>query len=140
VIHNVLLDAGPLAALINPRDQWHAWARAQFAEIVPPLLTCQAVVSEACFLARRAHGGLAGILGLIERRVVVLDLTLKDHFDEVSALMHKYMDVPMSVADGCLVRMSELVGTCTVLTLDSDFRIYRRHKRQRIPLLLPPNL
>jgi uncharacterized protein len=82
----------------------------------------------------------SGVLGLIACHVVARDLVLKDHFDEVAALMHKYLDVPMSVADGCLVRRSELWKTCTVLTLDSDCRIYPRHKRQRIPLLVPPDL
>jgi predicted nucleic acid-binding protein len=138
VIRHVVLDAGPLAALVNPRDQWHEWARAQFGEIVPPLLTCEAVISEACFLARRSDGGVNGVLGLMERGVVELSLGLKEHFAEVAALMRRYANVPMSVADACLVRLSEVVADCAVLTLDRDFRIYRRHRRQRIPLVIPP--
>jgi predicted nucleic acid-binding protein len=76
VIQHVLIDAGPLTALVNPRDQWHDWVRGQFADLVPPLLTCEAVVSEACFLLRRAHDGVAAILGLIDRGVVELSLSL----------------------------------------------------------------
>ena len=140
VIHNVLLDAGPLAALVNPRDQWHEWVRSQFGEIVPPLVTCESAISEACFLARRTHGGVDGVLGLVDRGVVELGFTLKEDFGEVAALMRRYSNVPMSLADACLVRMSELVPNCTVFTLDSDFRIYRRHKRQTIPLLIPPDV
>jgi predicted nucleic acid-binding protein len=138
VIQNVLLDAGPLAALINPRDQWHEWARSQFGEITPPLVTCESVISEACFLAGRAHGGAAAVPGLLERGVVELGFVLKDQLNEVSALMGRYANIPMSLADACLVRMSELASDCTVLTLDADFRIYRRHRKQRIPLLIPP--
>lgn len=136
----VLLDAGPLVALVNPRDQWHAWARLQFGELVPPLLTCESVLSEACFLARRAPGGANAILALAERGVIALDFSLKEQFLETAALMRQYVNVPMSLADACLVRMSELVANSVVLTLDRDFHVYRRHRRQKIPLLIPPEL
>jgi predicted nucleic acid-binding protein len=138
VIQYVVLDAGPLVALINPRDRWHEWVRSQFAEIVPPLVTCEAVMSEACFLAQRTRGGIAGVLGLVDTGVVEVDFALKAHFGEVAAQMRRYANIPMSLADACLVRMSELTPNAVILTLDSDFRIYRRHRRQRIPLLIPP--
>ena len=138
MIEKVLLDAGPLAALVNPRDQWHEWARSEFREIVPPLLTCESVLSEACFLARRAPGGADAILALAERGVIELDFSLQERFVEIADLMRQYANVPMSLADACLVRMSELVAESVVLTLDRDFRVYRRHKRQKIPLLMPP--
>lgn len=133
----VLLDAGPLAALVNPRDQWHEWARSQLAEIAPPLLTCESVLSEACFLARRAPGGADVLLGLVERGVIRLDFSLKEQYREVTALMRQYANVPMSLADACLVRMSELEADSVVLTLDGGFRVYRRNRRQKIPLLTP---
>ena len=138
MIRRVIVDTGPLVALVDQGDEQHAWVQSQFAEIVPPLVTCEAVLTEACFLARRARNGVAGILGLIERGVVELGLNLNEHFRQVADLMRKYANVPMSLADACLVRMSELVSDCALLTLDSDFRIYRRHKRQKIPLLIPP--
>jgi predicted nucleic acid-binding protein len=137
VIRNGILDTGPMIALIDRRDQHHAWVQAQFADVVPPLLTCEAALTEACFLARRTHGGVDRVLGLVERGVVELGLNLKEHFSEVAALMRRYANVPMSLADGCLVRMSELVGECVVFTLDRDFRIYRRHGRQKIPVVMP---
>lgn len=137
MIRNVLLDAGPLVALLNRRDRWHAWVRSQFAEMVPPLVTCEAVLSEACFLAGRAHGGVRGVLGLVDRGVVELGFDLKEHFGAVAALMRRYANVPRSLADACLVRMAELVAGCVVFTLDSDFRIYRRHGRQKVPLVIP---
>lgn len=140
MIVTVLLDASPLVALVNPRDQWHAWARLQFGELVPPLLTCESVLSEACFLARRAPGGANAILALAERGVIALDFSLKEQFLETAALMRQYVNVPMSLADACLVRMSELVANSVVLTLDRDFHVYRRHRRQKIPLLIPPEL
>ena len=139
MIRNVLLDAGPLAALVNPRDRRQGWARSRFSEILPPLLTCEAVLSEACFLAQRAQGGVPGILGMIDRGVVALAFDLREQFAEAAILIRRYANIPMSVADACLVRMSEIVPNCTVLTLDGDFRIYRRHGRRTIPLLIPPD-
>ncbi len=140
MIRNALVDTGPLIALIDQRDRYHAWAKARFGEIVPPLLTCESVLSEACFLARRLRAGVPAILGLFEQGVCALTFALASNFDLVSATIQQYADVPMSLADACLVRMSEIVANCVVLTLDSDFRIYRRHKRQRIPLLMPSDI
>ena len=140
MIRSVILDTGPLIALIDHRDHRHPWIQSQFANIQPPLLTCEPVLTEACYLARRLHGGTQATFELFERGVVRLAFDLAENFWQVSSLMERYGNVPMSLADGCLVRMSELVANCTVLTLDSDFRIYRRDKRQRIPLLIPPDV
>ena len=139
MIQNVIVDAGPLIALVDERERYHGWVRSRFSEIVPPLRTCEAVLSEALFLAQRWSAGLPAILGLFEKSACSLDFALTPNFDEVSAKLQQYADVPMALADACLVRMSELVPNCTVLTLDQDFRIYRRHKRERIPLLIPPD-
>jgi predicted nucleic acid-binding protein len=139
VIGRVLADTGPLIALIDRREKHHAWVQTQFADISPPLLTCEGVVTEACYLARRTNAGPQAVLELLERGVVVLAFNLHDNLSEVSSFMERYASVPMTLADGCLVRMSELVADCAIFTLDSDFRIYRRHKRQRIPLLMPPD-
>jgi predicted nucleic acid-binding protein len=139
MIGRVLLDTGPLLALINKRDQHHAWAVARFADMKPPLLTCESVLAEACHLTDRLRGGKQGVLELIQRGAVELAFALKEHFTPVSSLMRRYANVPMSLADACLVRMSELVADAVVFTLDSDFRIYRRHSRQSIPLLIPPH-
>jgi predicted nucleic acid-binding protein len=138
VIRGVLLHTGPLIALIDQRDKRHARVEAQFDEVLPPLLTCEAVVTEACHLARRIAGGTQAVLDLFARGVVRLAFDLDDNFASVSSLMQRYANVPMSLADACLVRMSELVPKCVVFTLDRDFRIYRRHKREKIPLLIAP--
>jgi predicted nucleic acid-binding protein len=140
VIRHVLVDTGPLIALLDRREQHHAWVQAQFAEISPPLLSCDAVLGEACHLARRTNVGTQAVLELFERGVLTLAFRLHENLFEVSSLMQRYASMPMSLADGCLVRLSELVGECTIFTLDSDFKIYRRHKKQKIPLLMPPDV
>lgn len=140
MIQRVIVDTGPIVALINARDQWHDWVRAQFDEIVPPLATCEAVLSEACFLARRTRGGDDAVLTLVDRGVIELAFDLRDQFSNVSGLMRRFANVPMSIADACLVRMAELPGDRPILTLDGDFRIYRKHRRRRIPLVIPEQM
>jgi hypothetical protein len=76
-------------------------------------------------------------MGLVDRGVIQLGWGLKEHFAEVSALMRRYANVPMSLADACLVRMSELEPNCTIFTLDHDFQIYRRNRSRMISLLIP---
>jgi predicted nucleic acid-binding protein len=134
----VLLDTGPLIALLDDRDGHHAWAKLQFGQLAVPLFTCEAVLTEACFLAQRMSPRADEVLGLFERGVVELAFDLHGEFDQVAGLMRRYANLPMSLADACLVRMSELTADCVVLTLDGDFRIYRRHVRKSIPLLMPP--
>lgn len=134
----IILDAGPLVALLNPRDVHHDWVRAQWDHIESPLLTCEAVVTEACFLARRlAHRGQEKVLEFVRRGVLDLSFPLADEIDAVAQLVAKYSDVPVSLADASLVRMSELHRSSPDLTLDADFTTYRRTRRQRIPLLSP---
>ena len=133
-----ILDAGPLIALLDARDQHHRWVRERWDSIKPPLLTCEAVVVEACFLARRlVHRGPDKILQIIQRGTLDLTFSLSRETDAVVRLMKKYRGVPMSLADACLVRMSELHPSSPVLTLDRDFTIYRRNRHGRIPLLSP---
>jgi len=135
----VICDTGPLVAFFNRQDRHHEWAVAQWDRIEPPLLTCEAVVSEACFLLQTTSGGSAGVLELVRRGVVNLAFTFSDNVDPVATLMKKYAGVPMSFADACLVRMTELYDTSAMITLDSDFTFYRKHIRRAIPLLMPPS-
>jgi predicted nucleic acid-binding protein len=133
----VVLDTGPLVALLNARDRDHEWSVAQWADIEPPLLTCESVVSEACYLLAETRSGGAGVLEMVARGALDTSFRLADHVRQVRALMKKYADQPMSVADACLVRMAEVHGQSAVLTLDRDFAVYRKHGRQVIPLLTP---
>ncbi|MBI2397258.1 MAG: PIN domain-containing protein [Xanthomonadales bacterium] len=133
----LILDTGPWVALHCRDEQHHAWAKAQFARTSEPLLTCEAVVAETCFLLARGGFDPGKALQLIERGVVQLAMHLDEEIATVRALFQRYDNVPASLADACLIRMSELFDPSRVLTLDSDFRIYRRHGRKTIPLLTP---
>lgn len=133
----VVLDTGPLVALLNRRDRYHAWAKSRFGEIEPPLLTCEAVLVEAAHLLRGQREGPPAVLRLLERNTVTVRFRLENEAPRVRELMVRYADRPMSLADACLVRMAELQTGSPILTLDSDFEIYRMHRRRVIPTIQP---
>lgn len=132
-----LVDTGPLVALLDRRDAWHAWARSAFDDVEAPLLTCEAVLSEACFLLARARHSPALVLDLVERGVIEPRFSLRGEGRHVKALLERYGDVLMSFADACLVRMAELAPGAALLTLDRDFLVYRLHRRRRLRLIAP---
>jgi len=132
-----LLDSGPLVAFYDRKDAWHAWSHDQIACLQPPLLTCEPALSEACFLLQRGGGSPTIVLQALRAGVLKIDFEITREAAALEALMSRYSDVPMSLADACLVRLSELHADCTVFTLDRDFRQYRRHGRQVIPLIAP---
>jgi len=132
----VLVDTGPLVAFLNRRDRYHSWAVDQFGSLPPPLLTCEAVLSEAAYLVRELHGGPEAVLELVARGVVAPTFRLLDEISAVRTVVKRYR---RDLADACLVRMSEIHSDCVVLTIDSEFRdVYRRHGRKSIPTRLPP--
>jgi predicted nucleic acid-binding protein len=132
---SVLVDTGFLVALLSRRDGNHRWAAAQSQRFPPPWSTCEAVLSEAFHLLE-AHGAPA-LAALLRRRAVLPTFALGEDFERTLKLMEKYADVPMSLADACLVRMTEALADPVLLTTDTDFRIYRRHSRQAVPCVIP---
>lgn len=135
-----IIDTGPLVAFINRRDKQHEWIKLQLSNISPPLLTCEAVLAEACFLLQELHGGAAALLECVNRNLIEVSFTLNNEITAIIKMMSQYNDVPMSFADACLVRMAEHYSDSKILTLDSDFKIYRKHGRQVIPTLMPNNI
>jgi len=133
----VLLDTGPLVAFLRRRDRYHHWALEQFRRIDPPMYTCEAVLAEACHLLAAWPGGSESVLKMVETGALKIDFHLQDEFDSIRTLMTRYRTIPMSLADACLVRMSELNTSGKILTLDSDFLIYRKHGRQNVPVIFP---
>ena len=132
---SALVDTGFLVALLSRRDRHHQWSAALVPRFAPPWITCEAVLSEAFHLLGPA--GEPQLAELLRRRAVSAVFNLGDELEPVLKLLHKYTDVPMSLADACLVRMTETLADPVVLTTDDDFRIYRRHSRQVIPCVLP---
>jgi uncharacterized protein len=131
------LDTGPLVSFLGSGLRHHAWTVGQWKRLRPPLLTCEPVLTEAAFLLKREGHDADALFALLERGVIRIALALSEEQADVRALMHRYRNRPMSLADACLVRLSEIHGSGEVFTLDSDFRIYRRHGNRVIPVLMP---
>lgn len=134
---STVVDTGPLVAYFNARDRWHSWAVQQMQALRAPLVTCEPVLTEACFLVQRAGGRPADLVGKVRQGALVIGLDMTGESAAVETLMRRYADTPMSLADACLVRLTELIADCRLFTLDSDFEHYRRNGRQTIPLLRP---
>ena len=132
---NVLVDAGFLVALLSRRDANYRWAAEEASRFPPPWMTCEAVLSETFHLL--GGRGIGSVASLQRRGVLICSYRFADDADAVLKLLEKYSKVPMSFADACLVRMTEVVNNPKLLTTDADFRIYRRHGRQVIPCVLP---
>ena len=131
----MIVDTGPLVAVLNGRDAHHAWAVAELAAIPAPLLTCEAVLAEACHLC--GPRGAPTVLELVRRGAVAPAFRLEEQLPTVERLMRRYANVPMALADACLVRMAEIVPDAVVWTLDADFRVYRKNGRAVIPTIMP---
>jgi uncharacterized protein len=133
----VLADTGPLVALFHQNDSAHQWALARFREFTEPLLTCEAVLTEAIHLLRKVPPAHANLLSLWQRDLLRVGFSVENEKDAIRRLLRRFADVPISFADACLIRMSEIHADSVVWTLDSDFRVYRRSGRQSIPLVMP---
>lgn len=132
-----LTDSGPLVALLDRSDAHHKWAREQFAHVPSPVWTCEGAIAEASHLVAAAGLPAWSALALVERGVVAIRFDLEAATDRALALMKKYADTPMDFVDACLVTMTEARRDCRLITVDSDFLVYRRFERQAIPLVVP---
>jgi uncharacterized protein len=97
-------------------------------------------MAEACFLLGTSPRGSEPVMELLRRHVIEVAFHLEDHIEAVARLIRKYAGVPMSLADGCLVRMAELSPESTLLTLDRDLRLYRKSGRLVVPVIMPQEL
>ena len=131
-----LLDTGPLVALLSRNDANHARARQIFAECAPPFRCCEAVVAEACFLMRKVHAeGPAEVVALGERGVYSMAISADEHWPNIGALLKKYSDRPISLADACLIRCAEIHQEGRILTFDRDFSVYKWARNRKFELL-----
>ena len=132
----VLLDTGPLVALLSKDDANHEEAVRMFGECAPPFRCCEAVVAEACFLMRKVHAaGPADVVALGARGVYTIALSAEQHWTNIEMLLKKYSDRPISFADACLIRCAEIHHEARILTFDADFAVYKWARNKRFDLL-----
>lgn len=132
---NVLVDTGPLVALLNAGDRRHASVARQLALLQPPFITCEAVLAEATHLVRNLPGGRAALLEMVDEGFLSVGLQISAQSAELLTLVKRYASVPMSLADACMVRLAELNPRSPVWTFDSDFVVYRKNGRHVIALI-----
>jgi len=131
---NAIADTGFLVALLETHDEHHVWAVEVAEAIRWPALTCESVLSETAFHVRSSELPLE----MLQSGILRLAFDLTDHLNHLQDLATRYADHHPDLADLCLVRMSELYPRHAVITVDEDFRVYCRNKREAIPLLTPP--
>jgi uncharacterized protein len=131
---NAIADTGLLVAMTRRQDQYHEWAAALAEQITWPVITCEAVLAETAF---HLHSSEA-VVGLLRDNVVRIAFDCASHTEHLHDLAVRYADHHPDLADLCLIRMSELYPRHTLITVDTEFRFYRRNKRDIIPALYPP--
>lgn len=130
-----IADTGFLVAFARSRDIHHEWAVRVAEQVTEPLLSCEAVLAETAFHLQDV--GL--VLEMIADGLIALSFNCNDHLPQLAALAARYKDRKPDLADLCLIRMSEIYPRHSVITVDAeDFRVYRRNKREIIPLISPP--
>jgi uncharacterized protein len=135
-VSRVLLDTGCLVALLDRSEQYHRHCVEVVSTISMPLATCEAVIAETCYLLRGVPGAPIAVLENVEKGIIEVPLRLADQAARVARLLKKYADVPMDLADGCLVDLATQCQTGKILTLDHDFKVYRWGKNRSFELLL----
>jgi predicted nucleic acid-binding protein len=132
---NGIADTGFIVGFANQTDEHHDWALGIAEHVSEPLLTCESVLAEAIHHLKDARI----VLGLIRDGLITLAFDCNEHLPQLEALAERYADRKPDFADLCLIRMSELFPKLPVITVDrEDFRVYRRNKRETIPLICPP--
>jgi predicted nucleic acid-binding protein len=132
-----IIDTGPLVAFFDRAETHHRWAIESIEKLDAPLLVCEAVLAEAMYLLARYARAQDALLELLQNGALSLAFRMEEHVGAIHKLLQKYRDTPMSLADACIVRMAEIHEGHAVLTLDSDFAVFRKHGRISLTLIHP---
>jgi uncharacterized protein len=131
----VIVDTDPSVALLNRADTHHAWVVQHLHDIQPSMITSEAVLAEATYLTRAVPGARAALIEMLGEGFLNIGMALADHHSSILKMVQRYTDVPLSLADACLVRLAEIYPQSPVLTLDSDFGVYRKNGRQVVEVI-----
>jgi predicted nucleic acid-binding protein len=134
----LIIDTSFFIAFFQERDEFHSWAVDALKAHDGTLATCEAVLVETCYLLRDRLDARRRLIAEVASGNITIPFTLAEEATAIGKLIDRYRNVPMSLADACLVRMAEVHKEAVVFTLDADFKIYRKSNRQVIPTLIPP--
>jgi predicted nucleic acid-binding protein len=132
-----IIDTGPLVAFLDRSERHHRWVVERIEELDGPLLLCEPVLTEAMYLLARYPIAQDALFGLLENGALLMAFQIDAHVVALRKLHRKYRDSPMSLADASIVRMAELHDRHCVLTLDSDFSVYRKNGNVPLSLIYP---
>jgi predicted nucleic acid-binding protein len=132
-----IVDTGPLVAFFDRAEQHHRWVAERIEELDAPLLVSEPVLAEAMYLLGRHSRAQDALFELLQNGALSVAFQISEHVGALRKLLQKYRDIPMSLADACIVRMAEIYDRHAVLTLDSDFLVYRKHGRASLTLIHP---
>ena len=132
-----IVDTGPLVAFFDRAERHHRWVTERIEELDAPLLVCEAVLTETIYLLGRYSKVQDEVFELLHNGALKVAFRIDEHFGALRKLLQKYRDTPMSLADACVVLMAEIHEPHAVLTLDSDFSVYRKHGRLPLTLIYP---
>ena len=134
----VLLDTGVIVALLDRSESSHKACAGTVRELLAPLITCEAVIAESCYLLRNLPGASEAVIGNISAGIFQIPFQLSRESAGVKQVLRKYRDRGIDLADACLLRLAEEFGAGDILTLDRDFAIYRWGKNK--PFRMLPSL
>ncbi len=132
---NYLVDAGPIIGLLDGDDQWHEWSVQTLSVLDEPLATTETAIAEACHRLRNLRPALQELTVLIAESRVILQPTMSQYPRRIGELLAKYP--LMDAGDATLVVLSESYPRARLITVDSDFRHYRRLRNQAISTIMP---
>jgi predicted nucleic acid-binding protein len=132
-----IVDTGPLVAFLDRAERHHHWVAERIERLDAPLLVCEPVLAETMHLLARFSKAQDALFGLLEDDALMIAFRMEEHVSDLHKLHRKYRDRPMSLADACIVRMAEIFDRHAVLTLDSDFLVYRKHSQVPLALIHP---
>jgi predicted nucleic acid-binding protein len=136
-VRPVLLDTGVIIAWLDRREKFHQACVDALQNCSSPLITCEAVIAESCYLLRQLTGAAEAVLANVAEGIFGLPSSLSQSAAEVRRILQKYRDREIDLADGCLIQMAGEYKTAEVLTLDRDFRVYRWGRGKTFNLLIP---
>jgi len=132
----VLLDTGVIVALLDRRERYHERCVDLVESLERPLVTCEAVIVESCYLLRALPGAAEAVIQNVEQGMIQIPFQLSQSVAAVGMLLKKYRDLPTSLADICLIYLADQFNTGEILTLDRDFLTYRWHRNRPFRLLI----
>ena len=130
-----LLDTGVIVALLDRSEKFHQACADALHQMHAPLITCEAVIAESCYLLRSLPGAPEAVLENVAAGIFQVPFQLSRDAPGVKQVLRKYRDRKIDLADACLIRLADEFETPDILTLDKDFSVYRRRKNKPFRLL-----